>query len=133
MLADPAPGTAEDEELEVLAFLIEGYEVRSIQIPAATPAEAIRFRMEQAGRQNDPIGAFNRQADGFALNALVADQEWDCLNRLYCADEIKAAAKNLSIHPAIISKVWGFRATMRGHKALLTPHSLCCFPLWKVF
>jgi HTH-type transcriptional regulator / antitoxin HigA len=56
MLADPAPGTAEDEELELLAFLIEGYEKRTIKIPAATPAEAIRFRMEQSGlKQHDLV------------------------------------------------------------------------------
>ena len=56
MLADPAPGTAEDEELELLAFLIEDYEKRTIKIPAATPAEAIRFRMEQAGlKQHDLV------------------------------------------------------------------------------
>lgn len=56
MLADPASGTPEDEELELLAFLIEGYEKRTIKIPAATPAEAIRFRMEQAGlKQHDLV------------------------------------------------------------------------------
>ena len=56
MLGDPAPGTAEDEELELLAFLIEDYEKRSIRIPAATPVDAIRFRMEQGGlRQYDLV------------------------------------------------------------------------------
>ena len=56
MLADPAPGSAEDDELELLAFLIEGYEQRTIKIPEATPAEAIRFRMEQAGlKQHDLV------------------------------------------------------------------------------
>ncbi len=56
MLADTDPGTAEDEELELLAFLIEDYEKRTINIPAATPAEAIRFRMEQAGlKQHDLV------------------------------------------------------------------------------
>ena len=49
MLADPAaPGSPGDEELELLAFLVEDYEKRAVRIPAATPAEAIRFRMEQA-------------------------------------------------------------------------------------
>ncbi len=56
MLADPAPGSAEDEELELLAFLVEDYEKRTIKIPAATPSEAIRFRMEQAGlKQHDLV------------------------------------------------------------------------------
>jgi HTH-type transcriptional regulator/antitoxin HigA len=58
MLADPAPGTAEDEELELLAFLIEDYEKRTIRLPAATPAEAIRFRMEQAGLKQQDLVPF---------------------------------------------------------------------------
>ena len=49
MIADPKPGTPADEELELLAFLIADYESRTVNIPAATPAEAIRFRMEQSG------------------------------------------------------------------------------------
>ena len=44
-----------------------------------------------------------RQADRFALNALIKDEEWDSLCQLNYADEIKAAAKRLSIHPAIIA------------------------------
>lgn len=49
MIADPKPGSKEDEELELLAFLIADYESRTVKIPAVTPAEAIRFRMEQSG------------------------------------------------------------------------------------
>jgi len=56
MLADPAPGSEEDGEIELLAFLIEDYEKRNVHIPPATPAEAIRFRMEQAGlKQQDLV------------------------------------------------------------------------------
>jgi HTH-type transcriptional regulator/antitoxin HigA len=56
MLADSVPGTANAEELELLAFLIEDYEKRAIKIPAASPAEAIRFRMDQAGlKQKDLV------------------------------------------------------------------------------
>lgn len=44
-----------------------------------------------------------RQADGFSLNAFVREQEWDQLSSLNHADEIKAAAKKLAIHPAIIA------------------------------
>jgi HTH-type transcriptional regulator / antitoxin HigA len=58
MIADPAPGSHEEEELELLAFLIEDYEKRNIGIPAATPAEAIRFRMEQAGLKQQDLVPF---------------------------------------------------------------------------
>lgn len=58
MIADPQPGSKEDEELELLAFLIEDYEKRSVKIPAATPAEAIRFRMEQSGLNQQDLVPF---------------------------------------------------------------------------
>jgi HTH-type transcriptional regulator/antitoxin HigA len=44
-----------------------------------------------------------RHVDGFALNAFVPAQEWDQLSSLNHAAEIKAAAKRLAIHPAIIT------------------------------
>jgi HTH-type transcriptional regulator/antitoxin HigA len=58
MIADPKPGTPEDEELELLAFLIADYESRTVKIPAATPAEAIRFRMEQSGLTQQDLVPF---------------------------------------------------------------------------
>ena len=47
MVSDPSPASPEGEELELLAFLVENYEKRTIEIPPVSPAEAIRFRMEQ--------------------------------------------------------------------------------------
>lgn len=58
MIADPQPGSEEDEELELLAFLIEEYEKRTFTIPAATPSEAIRFRMEQSGLNQQDLVPF---------------------------------------------------------------------------
>ena len=58
MIADPEPGSPEDEELELLAFLIADYENRTVKIPAATPAEAIRFRMEQSGLSQQDLVPF---------------------------------------------------------------------------
>lgn len=58
MIADPQPGSRDEEELELLAFLIEEYEKRSIRIPAATPVEAIRFRMEQSGLNQQDLVPF---------------------------------------------------------------------------
>ena len=37
------------------------------------------------------------------MNAFVSEQEWDQLSFLNSPDEIKAAAKRLAIHPAIIA------------------------------
>ncbi len=44
---DPAPGTPENENLELLTLLIEDYESRQYQFTPPTPIEAIKFRMEQ--------------------------------------------------------------------------------------
>lgn len=46
-LMDAKPGTAEGDELEILASLIERYEDDRFPIDAPTPLAAIRFRMEQ--------------------------------------------------------------------------------------
>jgi HTH-type transcriptional regulator/antitoxin HigA len=48
LLMDAQPGTPEAEELDLLADLVEHYEMRHFPIPKPTPLEAIRFRMEQA-------------------------------------------------------------------------------------
>jgi HTH-type transcriptional regulator / antitoxin HigA len=58
MLSDPSPGSAGEDEIELLAFLIEDYEKRTIKIPPASPAEAIRFRMEQAGLKQQDLVPF---------------------------------------------------------------------------
>lgn len=44
---DPASGTSESEELELLTLLIQDYESRQYQFGPPSPVEAIRFRMEQ--------------------------------------------------------------------------------------
>lgn len=49
MLAEPSDGSTEAEELEVLAVLIEHYEVRHFPIDMPDPVAAIKFRMDQQG------------------------------------------------------------------------------------
>jgi HTH-type transcriptional regulator/antitoxin HigA len=56
MIADFAPGTDDDEKLQLLAFLIADYEKRAVKLPLASPAEVIRFVLEQRGlKQQDLI------------------------------------------------------------------------------
>lgn len=53
-LMDAAPGSPEEEELEVFALLIDAYEQAHHPIDLPDPIEAIKFRMEQQGlRQKD--------------------------------------------------------------------------------
>lgn len=51
---DAKPGSPEGDELEVLGILIEKYEQEHYPIEYPDPIEAIKFRMEQMGyNQND--------------------------------------------------------------------------------
>lgn len=49
MIFDAKKGSAEGDELEVLAILIEKYEEEHFPIGLPDPIEAIKFRMEQLG------------------------------------------------------------------------------------
>jgi len=48
-LMDAAPGSSEEEALELWAFLIEAYEAQHVPIDLPDPIEAIQFRMQQEG------------------------------------------------------------------------------------
>ena len=57
-LMDAAPGTPEEEELELWALLIENYEAVHPPIPPPDPVEAICFRMEQLGLKATDLTAY---------------------------------------------------------------------------
>jgi HTH-type transcriptional regulator / antitoxin HigA len=46
--ADPARGTPEGDQLEIMSILIKHYEAEHFPLEAPNPIEAIKFRMEQA-------------------------------------------------------------------------------------
>jgi HTH-type transcriptional regulator/antitoxin HigA len=48
-LMDAQPGSVEEDELELLALLVEKYEAEHYPIDPPDPVEAIRFRMDQEG------------------------------------------------------------------------------------
>lgn len=48
-LMDAAPGSPEEEELELFALLVEQYEKENYPIDLPDPVDAILFRMEQQG------------------------------------------------------------------------------------
>jgi HTH-type transcriptional regulator / antitoxin HigA len=51
---DAKPGSREGDELEILGVLVDEYERKHFPIEAPKPAEAIKFRMDQLGmEQND--------------------------------------------------------------------------------
>lgn len=54
MIFDAKPGSPEGDELEVLGILVDNYEQQRYPIDFPDPIEAIKFRMEQLGyNQND--------------------------------------------------------------------------------
>lgn len=54
VIFDAKPGTSEGDELEILGILIDKYEREHYSIEYPDPVEAIKFRMEQLGyNQND--------------------------------------------------------------------------------
>ncbi len=56
MIANPDEGSAESDELELLAHLIKMYEDEVVNIPPPSPVEAIKFRMDQQGlKQKDLV------------------------------------------------------------------------------
>lgn len=64
MESDPAAGTPDGDRLDILATLVQAYEVRHHPMEAPDPVEAIKFRMEQSGltvKDLEPlIGKSNR-------------------------------------------------------------------------
>jgi HTH-type transcriptional regulator/antitoxin HigA len=55
MDVDPGPGTAEADELDVLAVLIERYEEELFPMDLPDPVEAIKYRMDQEGLKNKDL------------------------------------------------------------------------------
>ena len=64
---DPLPGTPEGDRLELLAKLVEDYELVRFKFEKPDPVEAIRFRMHEQGlRQKDLasiLGGKNRVSE----------------------------------------------------------------------
>ncbi len=50
---DPASGTADGDQLEILSLLLEHYEAEHFPLPSPDPIQAIKFRMDQ---QNLTVG-----------------------------------------------------------------------------
>ncbi len=57
-LMNATPGTAEGDELDVLATLVEAFEDRHFPIEPADPVAAIQFRMEQLGLNRKDLEVF---------------------------------------------------------------------------
>jgi len=57
-LMSAKPDTDDGDELEVLATLVDAYEVKHFPVDSPDPIEAIRFRMEQLGLDRKDLEPF---------------------------------------------------------------------------
>lgn len=58
VLINAAPGSAEGDELDVLATLVDAWEARHHAIDTPDPVDAIQFRMEQQGLNRKDLEPF---------------------------------------------------------------------------
>lgn len=54
-LITAAPGSPEEDELDVLATLVNAYEEKAFPLDLPDPIEAIKFRMEQLGLERQDL------------------------------------------------------------------------------
>lgn len=52
------PKTSEGDELDVLATLVEAYELKAFPIAKPEPIEAVKFRMDQMGLEDKDLTPF---------------------------------------------------------------------------
>lgn len=57
-LMDAAPGSPEEQELDLWALLIERYEQEQFPIEEPDPIEAIKFRMDQLGLRRKDLESY---------------------------------------------------------------------------
>lgn len=56
MQAEPRPGSAELDEMELLALLVAAYEDKHLPVPPPDPIEAIKFRIDQLALKESDLG-----------------------------------------------------------------------------
>jgi HTH-type transcriptional regulator/antitoxin HigA len=56
MQAEPRPGSAELEELELLSLVVAAYEDKHLPVPPPDPIEAIKFRIDQLALKESDLG-----------------------------------------------------------------------------
>jgi HTH-type transcriptional regulator/antitoxin HigA len=56
MQAEPRSGSADMEELELLALLVAAYEDKHLPVPPPDPIEAIKFRIDQLALKESDLG-----------------------------------------------------------------------------
>lgn len=130
MTANPSPGSAESEKIELLGFLIETYEKENHNIPPPHPVEAIRFAMDQQElKQADLvpfIGSKSRVSEvlsgkrdltldmvrrlhrglGIPLKSLVNDPDFELPERIETDEFPVKEMFEKGYFPSVLEKAW---------------------------
>jgi HTH-type transcriptional regulator/antitoxin HigA len=86
-----APGTPEGDELEVLVTLVEAYERRHYPIDLPDPVEAIKFRLEQDGKDYRAlIGVIGQRTRVYEVMRRARPLSLNMIRRLHSQLEIPA-------------------------------------------
>ncbi len=103
-LMDARPNSEEEEELELLSFLVEQYEEAHFPIDLPDPVEAIKFRMEQEGLSRKDLtkylGSQSKVSEVLAGKRSLSLAMIRSLN-----DGLRIPAEVLLQMPRILSKV----------------------------
>jgi len=101
---DARPNSEEEEELELLSFLVEQYEEAHFPIDLPDPVEAIKFRMEQEGLSRKDLtkylGSLSKVSEVLAGKRSLSLAMIRSLN-----DGLRIPAEVLLQMPRILSKV----------------------------
>jgi HTH-type transcriptional regulator/antitoxin HigA len=88
-----APGTPEGDELEILVTLAEAYERRHYPIDLPDPVEAIKFRLEQEGKDYRAlIGVIGQRTRVYEVMRRARPLSLNMIRRLHSQLEIPAEA-----------------------------------------
>src|SRR5271166_313091 len=86
-----APGTPEGDELEVLVTLAEAYERRHYPIDLPDPVEAIKFRLEQEGKDYRAlIGVIGQRTRVYEVMRRARPLSLNMIRKLHSQLEIPA-------------------------------------------
>lgn len=107
-------GTPEGDELDVLVSLIEGYEREHYPIDLPTPVEAIKFRLEQEGKDyRSLIGVIGQRTRVYEVMRGARPLSLNMIRKLHSKLEIPADVLIQSARPA---RMRAKRASARRNK-----------------
>ena len=86
------PGTADDDELEILTDLIEAYERRHFELPRASESEVLRHLLDANGLTQSDIPEVGTQA---SISLVLSGK------RQLTLRQIKALAVRFNLNPSV--------------------------------